>query len=513
MRQVQTRDVKKTKPAAIDDWQATALSFTTVRPLKSTPLAVAGSSSTLASGLKVKGHSGFRANARLATVGLSTRDLGGMALPRILLDDPTLSQPLTLGSTRGLDPGVSVLELTDIAGAETVTSSDPLLLTVPVPLAKNEHVLPLGFDGEFFLPLGRVVQRSADSIELAIDRLPPPLVDSRSLGGAIKIFFQKMVGKVIGIDSGYPLLAVAELAPEGTVKAITDPGEIARRVAGAKKIALFVHGIIAETSTMVPALQVAKLPDGKPLSGLYDLILTYDYENLGTTIEENGRLLGERLKAAGLGSGHDKALDVVAHSMGGLVSRWFIEQAGGEKVVRRLIMLGTPNAGSPWPSAVDWGITALSLGLNNLTAFPWSTSVVSQLTGLIENPTTALNEMVAGSKVLQTLAASRDPAVPYIMLAGNTSIIPAALAPADQAKPGLFSRLIAKVTSPSFLHEVADPFFRMQENDVAVSVASMRGIASGRNPAYDVRVVPCDHLSYFRDAEGLKALAKVLAEI
>ncbi len=47
---------------------------------------------------------------------------------------------------------------------------------------------------------------------------------------------------------------------------------------------------------------------------------------------------------------------------------------------------------------------------------------------------------------------------------------------------------------------------------MAVSVASMENIAAGRKPAYDVRPVACDHLSYFRDPEGLKALAAVLSE-
>jgi hypothetical protein len=55
-------------------------------------------------------------------------------------------------------------------------------------------------------------------------------------------------------------------------------------------------------------------------------------------------------------------------------------------------------------------------------------------------------------------------------------------------------------------------FFLEQENDLAVSVASMENIATGRKPAYLVRPVGCDHLSYFRDPERLEALAAVMAE-
>ena len=263
---------------------------------------------------------------------------------------------------------------------------------------------------------------------------------------------------------------------------------------------------------MVPSVQLARLADARPLASLYDLVLTFDYENLNTTIEENGRLLKKRLEAVGLGAGHGKMLDIAAHSMGGLVSRWFIEREGGNQVVRRLVMLGTPNGGSPWPQVFDWATVALGLGLNHLTAIAWPASVVGGLAAWIENPTVALNEMLPTSKVLEALKQSPDPGIPYVMLAGNTSIIPAAAESSNGGKASLLARLLTRLTSPELLHKVANPFFLDQENDVAVSVASMENIPSGRKQPFDVRPVACDHLSYFRDPEGLKALATILAE-
>ena len=282
-------------------------------------------------------------------------------------------------------------------------------------------------------------------------------------------------------------------------------------MAKAQRILLFVHGIIGDTQSMVPSVQLAKLADARPLASLYDLVLTFDYENLNTTIEDNGRLLKARLEAVGLGAGHGKTLDIAAHSMGGLVSRWFIEREGGNQIVRRLVMLGTPNGGSPWPRVVDWATVALGLGLNHLTAIAWPASVVGGLAAWMENPTVALNEMLSTSKVLAELKQSPDPGIPYVMLAGNTSIIPAAIAAPDAGKASLLARLLARLTSPELLHKVANPFFLDQENDVAVSVASMENIAPGRKPAFDVRPVACDHLSYFRDPAGLKALVEVLS--
>ncbi len=214
-------------------------------------------------------------------------------------------------------------------------------------------------------------------------------------------------------------------------------------MAKAQRILLFVHGIIGDTESMVPSVQLAKLADARPLASLYDLILTFDYENLNTTIEENGRLLKERLEAVGLGAGHGKTLDIAAHSMGGLVSRWFIEREGGNQIVRRLVMLGTPNGGSPWPRVVDWATVALALGLNHLTAIAWPASVVGGLAAWMENPTVALNEMLPTSKVLAELKQSPDPGIPYVMLAGNTSIIPAAIAAPDAGKASVL-RAVAR---------------------------------------------------------------------
>ncbi len=347
---------------------------------------------------------------------------------------------------------------------------------------------------------------------IALDRLPPPLVDSRSLTGAIKIFFQKVVSKEVGLEFQYPILGAAMVAADGAVKPIRDPFQVRDRVAKAQRILFFVHGIIGDTQSMVPSVQLAKLADTQPLASLYDLILTFDYENLNTTIEENGRLLKARLEAVGLGSGHGKTLDIAAHSMGGLVSRWFIEREGGNEIVRRLVMLGTPNGGSPWPQVVDWATVALGLGLNHLTAIPWPSSVVAGLAKWMENPTVTLNEMLPKSKVLADLKESPDPGIPYVMLAGNTSIIPAAVAAPESGNASVFARLVSRLTSPDLMHKVANPFFLHQENDVAVSVLSMENIPSGRKHPFNVRPVACDHLSYFRDPEGLKALAAVLSE-
>ena len=223
-------------------------------------------------------------------------------------------------------------------------------------------MVPVAYDGEFFLPLGRVESRSADETVIALDRLPPPLVDSRSLTGAIKIFFQKVISKKVGLEFPYPILGAADVAPDGAVTPIRDTFQVRDRVAKAKRILLFVHGIIGDTAEHGPerpARQARRRPAARqPVRPGADLRLREP--------EHHDR--GERPPAQGAagsgrpGAGHGKTLDIAAHSMGGLVSRWFIEREGGNQIVRRLVMLGTPNGGSPWPQVVDWATVALASG-------------------------------------------------------------------------------------------------------------------------------------------------------
>jgi len=509
MQQVQTRGFGDSEPESIDDWQATEVSFTTVRPLEPTPFPAADKSVILAGDVKLWGHRSFRASARLTTESLATRDLSGVTLPRLVSEDASVSVPFTIGMRRS-DPGLSVLELTDVNDPALVTPNAPLRMTVPLALKTNEHVVPAAYDGEFFLPLGRVESRSASETVIALDRLPPPLADRRSLTGEIKIFFQKIISKAVGQDFLYPILGAAEVSPDGAVKPIRDTIQVRDRVAKAKRILLFVHGIIGDTQRMVPSVQLATLADARPLASLYDLVLTFDYENLNTSIEENGRLFKKRLEAVGLGAGHGKTLDIVAHSMGGLVSRWYIEREGGNRVVRKLVMLGTPNGGSPWPRVADWANIVLSLGLNQLTTISWPPSVLGSLAALIDDPNIDFYELQPGAQLLEELLTSNDPGIPYVLLAGTASVAPAAVEIADPARGSLVSRLLERLVSGKLLHEVANPFFLGRDNDIAASLASMEAFPPRWRRSCDIRPVACDHLSYFHTDEGLRALAEAL---
>jgi pimeloyl-ACP methyl ester carboxylesterase len=507
MRDLQARDVGNVETKEIDDWRTAELGFTTIRHLPTTPVPGEGASAALIQGVTLQGHSGLKASARLSTEPLAMRELAGVRFPRLLSEDPVVCVPFVFADPPGTFPGLSVLELIDNEDPSVVTPQQPLRLTVPRALEANEYVVPVAYDGEFFLPLGRGARRTKETV-IRIDRLPAPVADGSSPAGAIKIFFEKVVSRKLERLASTPLLSVADVATDGTLTCVVDADLICSRVAQARRILLFVHGIVGDTRSMVPSVQLAKLATGQPLATQYDLVLAFDYDALITSIENNARSLESGMEAVGLGPDHGKTVDVVAHSTGGLLARWYIERGEGNRAVRKLVMLGTPNGGWPWPQVDDWASVVLGLGLNRLTTITWPAPVLASLAALIEARATGINH--AGWTV-EGLTSTSDPKIPYILLAGTASIPPPANDSAGPAWDAMIDRLITRIASENFLHNLASPILLEQPNDLAVTLTRMEALPAGRTPPCVVRPVACDHFSYFTSEAGLKALAEALA--
>lgn len=511
MRRIHTRDIGD-RPIGQDniaDWMTVELSITTVRPLESASLPFAGESVPLTPHVTLFGHHGLRANARLTTAPLASRDMvKAPQLPVWLRDDPNYVQPFNLSPSRSVEAGLSVLELTEISDHTAVTPAQPLTLSVDTQLQPEDHLLPVSYDPEsdLYLPLGRAFV-SDGNVQIKIDRLPSPSSSRRSLTGSIKIFFQKIICEKLGYCFDYPLLGTVDANGDYT----SDLDEVRARVDKATRILLFIHGIIGDTRDMAlnafnpkPSTQVARL------GTKYDLVLAFDYENLKTPIQDNARALKQRLQQVGLGANHGKTLHIAAHSMGGLVSRWFIEREGGGAVVQHLVMLGTPNVGSPWPKVEDWVIGVIGLGLNGLTAIAWPVKTLGSLMLAFEQAAgVSLEQMAAGSKLLQDLAASSDPGVRYTVIAGNTSLVAEALRAQKAHSANIVEQLFEKLNLQRVLHATASLAFFDKPNDVAVAVTSVTGV-----PTFEKLDAPhevaCDHMTYFSTEAGLRVLAEAL---
>ncbi|MGB3754776.1 MAG: caspase family protein [Rivularia sp. (in: cyanobacteria)] len=505
MNRVQSRDLRPSKKVEeSDDWVTSQVVIKTHRPIETTTVPNTGNGVSLGAGVLLQAHSQLKAQARLTNVSSSTRSLDNNNLPPLLRENPQINQPFALTNSRGIEPAANALELRNInlETISTVTRENPLILIVDTSLAPGEKVLPIAYDGEFYFPLGVGYSKNGRT-EIRLEYLPEiSQQGERDLKGAFKIFFQKVANEKLGLEYSYPQLAVANVAADESVSYELDLEKVKQRVAASEKIALFIHGITGETKSLLPCMQRAKVEvEGKEksLAQEYDLILSFDYENLHTSIEENAKLLKQRLEAVGLGANHGKQLQIVAHSMGGLISRWFIEREGGNQIVNHLIMLGTPNAGSPWSTVEEWALMFVTFGLNSLPSFAFPAKMLSNLLGIIEKIDISLDQMQPGSDFLKSLAASPDPGIPYSIIAGNNSM------GSVMNDTNKLQRLMQKMRNKSI-----NLAFFGQPNDIAVTVTSITSVNIARVPQPQIHKVSCDHMSYFSDSEGLTALVTAL---
>jgi pimeloyl-ACP methyl ester carboxylesterase len=499
-----------------DNWMTKSCSITIVCPQEAREIQ-SDSNTALENGVvEVQAHPSLQAKVNLTTVPQASRDLGNLILPAILRQQPRFTESFQFTTSRGSDPGLSALELSEVVDHTVVTAAQPLKLLVDTQLKENEHLLAFAYDGQFFLPLGRGSRFSDGKTEITLERLPKPTGISRSIHGSIRIFFEKIVSQKLGSPFEYPILAIAEVGEKDKVTYEKDQEIIKAQVAQAKKIILYIHGIVGDTASMVPSVKHRFVEvDGKERSikELYDVVLAFDYENIQTTIEENAKSLGEKLQEIGLGANHGKQLHIVAHSMGGLVSRWFIERLGGNQVVQHLVMLGTPNAGSPWPAIQDWVFAALGIGLNQLSAIVWPTKIVADLLKVLENNDKSLEQMQPDSPILKQLAENPDPGVLYTIIAGDRSVMATAMALQGDKQINPLKQLMDRMFGAS-VNKVVDMAFFTQPNDMAVTLASIKSVNSKRSP--QPRILPpdaaCDHLTYFTHPAGLAALSRALYE-
>ena len=110
-----------------------------------------------------------------------------------------------------------------------------------------------------------------------------------------------------------------------------------------KNVLLLIHGTFSDNDTVLRGL--AKAPGGGAMFSAalksYDFILAFDHPTLAVSPMLNAFDL-----AAKLAHGAPKTLDVIAHSRGGLVARWFCEGFRQEQTSCRVIMVGSPLAGT-----------------------------------------------------------------------------------------------------------------------------------------------------------------------
>ena len=509
-----TRSFGRKKPPTKQlDWTARELKFTTVRPMEKIVLA-ANDSVKLLDQFTIESPNGLNATAQLTSLGDTQRALTNASNSIQKLNYHSISTrgvmaPFEIKEGKTSNTSLSVLELKEVDGSESVTADTPLIIRPNQQFQEDETVVPFGFDEEtgLLLPLGFMT----DEGEIQIAALPEPTADNeRSLGGSIKIFFQKIFLSKLAGGYNYPQIAIPVFPEEGeSFEYEKDLDTIKAKVTEAQKIALFIHGIIGDTTEMPKALRRGNDSNGALLENQFDLVLTFDYENLNTPIEDTGKALGEKLASIGLEEGHNKHLTIIAHSMGGLVSRWFIEKEGGNNVVNHLIQLGTPNMGTPITNLYEMVSLLIARVVNGASFLQPYLIPLSFLGRYVKKLFHTLQQMDHdGTDLLNGLNNNDDPGTVYTIIAGNTQLIPIEL---EEKYNTLLKKLIARLKKRGH-YDALDLLLFKKPNDIAVSVDSILGIPGKANRAYPPTEyeVPCDHLGYFGNPESLEALAKAI---
>ncbi len=489
-----TRRAMRDHKKITDDWFTKTITVRTVRQLTR----VGEADVRLANGqIIVKGHPSFKANLCLTGSPTHTRGLEHETMEKVFSGEGFIA--LRFAATRGEGTraeGAGVLELSDICQAESL-KENPLEILLDTPLKEHEYLLPLTFDGDYFLPVGNPVLDENRRVTLRIRHIPEIIdVKRRSLGKALKLCFYKLFLEPKNINK----LCWVEYKPNGDI--VRHEDGLKEKVAAAENIILVIHGIIGDTKNMAKGLKTAMENIERNIATPYDLVLSFDYENLNTPIQETARLLMEELRDAGIHEEQGKKITILAHSMGGLVSRWLIEKEDGNKIVKHLIMAGPPNNGSVFGEIWDCrkvAMIVLSLTLNFVKYLsPFACAfwfAMHQAKGI----TVTLEQMQEGSRFLRNLETADDPGVKYTILAGDITNY-------EVTEKGFFPRLLEKIETG-----IGKLAYAREPNDIAVSVESIKKVDDRRKPGPEKIDLVCHHLNYFAVEAGLKALKKSLA--
>jgi pimeloyl-ACP methyl ester carboxylesterase len=476
---VSTRNLGTVKPASkpvTGDWFSHDLRYTLLRRqgvMGTTPVALAGGQ------IRIGAHSAMQGQVALSSARPMTRDVSASDFWKGLAIGG--AELVNFASERGDD--ATLLEISDISGSDKL-AEQPLEISFHVPLAPGEAILPLAFDGQHVLPVGSMWQAADGSTHLRVDRLPDVPDNQRSLGKALKLYMFKTVLKQANVNS----LRRVVIGADGKID--FDDSDMDGHVARARRILLCIHGIIGDTGSLAEGVARAGLTEQ------FDLVLAYDYENLHTPISDTAAALKDQLAAIGITPG--RPITILAHSMGGLVSRAMIELHGGEPLVSHLVMCGTPNGGSPFgriDAARNLATLLLGLAGNAMPAMlGWTVPLVSGLNAT-RAVTPTLEQMNPASDFLRSLnAAPRPAATRYTILAGDIETCSA-------AGDTLAAQLVVKLGQSALV----DTLFGKRRNDIAVSVDSIASVPGAATSA----PLACHHLNYFASPAGIAALRAV----
>ncbi|WP_240434366.1 alpha/beta fold hydrolase [Streptomyces sp. YIM 130001] len=149
----------------------------------------------------------------------------------------------------------------------------------------------------------------------------------------------------LAVLAGHLLLYPSGLAqerrtqPSGTTSATADGAQDATTLPlQPPRPVVLLHGFIDNRSVFVLLRRALTKDRGRHVESLNYSVLTCD-------IRAAAELLDRRVEEICLRTGQHQ-VDIVGHSLGGLIARYYVQRLGGDTRVRTLVTLGTPHGGT-----------------------------------------------------------------------------------------------------------------------------------------------------------------------
>jgi pimeloyl-ACP methyl ester carboxylesterase len=161
------------------------------------------------------------------------------------------------------------------------------------------------------------------------------------------------------VDSGHSAVYLRQLLRGNRGDRTHVSGPAANRAPGPP--VLLIHGYLATKGSLhLLEQQLAR-------RGHVVLSFRFGPINLGD-IRDSAGLVARKVESIIAQTGVPK-VDIVGHSMGGLVGLYYVKRLGGRHRVRRLVLMGTPAQGT-WSALL--GLVTAPLGLASLQLLPGS---------------------------------------------------------------------------------------------------------------------------------------------
>jgi len=166
---------------------------------------------------------------------------------------------------------------------------------------------------------------------------PPCLMLPARLAG-LSMALLKATALEVAILAGHLLLYPSGIVQERRIAAELPPPDAPRLPAESRPPVVLLHGFIDNRSVFVLLRRALAQHGGQHVESL-------NYSPLTCDIRTAAELLGRHIEEICERTGHHQ-VDIVGHSLGGLIARYYAQRLGGDARVRTLVTLGTPHEGT-----------------------------------------------------------------------------------------------------------------------------------------------------------------------